>query len=81
MRSLRGRCYSLSLHIRNSSTEQKYCALKCLLSVTLNCAFSFLSFVTLYGKLLKIMMPERMHFSESMIGWQLVYESCAYSLY
>jgi hypothetical protein len=58
MCNLRDHYYSLSVHIRNSSTEQKQCAFKYLLSAALSCAFSFSRFVTLYDKLLNILILE-----------------------
>jgi hypothetical protein len=73
--------YKSSLHIINPSTERVECVCRYFLMATLNFALSFLRTVTLGGKLLKIFKPAILYFFENRIGWHLVYEDDAYSLY
>ena len=46
-----------SLHIKNTSTENRECAFTYFLFSTLNFVVSFLKIIRLCGKILKIIMP------------------------
>jgi hypothetical protein len=59
---------------RYSSTEYNECVVKYHFGATLNRAFSFIRYLRSEGRLLKILIQHNMPFSESMRGWQLVYE-------
>jgi hypothetical protein len=50
--------YGASLHTNKLFTQSKECVFMYLHNATLNCAFSFLRFVTLHGKVLKILILE-----------------------